>query len=323
MNTASDSQITVIISTRNRGESIVKTIQSILRSDLPDFDLRIVDQTANDRTELAVKPLLDDARIHYVRIPGQGVSAGRNLAICGARTDIIASTDDDCELPPHWLREMRDAFALDPSIGIVFGNVLSSPHDPRAGFVMAYVRKDPFLAKGIREKYKVEGVAACMGLRKSVWQHLGGFDEMLGGGAPFRSAEETDFAVRALLAGYYIYETPKIAVVHHGFHPWEQSRPLFSGYLYGIGAMLAKNSRCGHRWPIAQILFHLAVRWAFHGPVVEFGCIPPRGLRLVAFLKGLRDGTMAPIDRATGHFIKTSEPAGRGSSIETSTARTS
>jgi GT2 family glycosyltransferase len=128
-----------------------------------------------------VKPFLDDVRIHYVRIPGQGVSAGRNLAIGGVQTDLIAATDDDCEIPSDWLREMRTAFALDRRIGVVFGNVLSSPYDPRAGFVMAYVRKEPFLARSIREKHKVEGVAACMGMRQSLWKRLGGFDEMLGG----------------------------------------------------------------------------------------------------------------------------------------------
>jgi hypothetical protein len=121
-----------------------------------------------------------------------------------------------------------------------------------------------------------------------------------------------------LLAGYLIYETPKVAVVHGGFHTWEQSRPLFHGYLYGIGAMLAKNIKCGHRWSIGQVLFHLALRWAFQRPVVEFGCLPPRGLRLAAFLKGLRDGALAPVNRTTGHFIKPGDSAAKRASPEAS-----
>lgn len=243
---------------------------------------------------------------YYTRTTQKGVSVGRNLAIRGAKSELIAATDDDCEIPADWLRELA-AFALDSRIGIVFGNVRSCPHDAKAGFVMAYVRKDSRLARSIREKQKMDEVAACMAIRKSIWEQLGGFDEMLGAGAPFRSAGETDLAIRALLAGYFVDETPRIAVVHHGFHFWEQSRSLFQGYLYGIGAMLVKNLKCRH-WPIMQLFIHLEWRWAFYHPVVEFECLPPRGLRLAAFVRGLRDGSLAPVNRATGHFVKPGNP---------------
>jgi GT2 family glycosyltransferase len=307
MDTTPDSMITVVISTRNRGASIVRTLQTILKSDYSSFEVRIVDQSEDELTESAIRPFLGDLRVHYTRTTQKGVSVGRNLAIRGSRSELIAATDDDCEIPADWLRELAAAFALDSRIGIVFGNVLSGPHDSKAGFVMAYVRQDTHLARSIREKHKVEGVAACMGIRKSIWGQLGGFDEMLGNGAPFGSAEETDLAIRALLAGYLVYETPRMAVVHHGFQSWEQSRSLFQGYLYGIGAMLVKNLKCGH-WPIMQLFVHLGWRWAFHHPVVEFERLPPRGLRLAAFIRGLRDGALAPVNRATGHFVKPGNP---------------
>jgi GT2 family glycosyltransferase len=307
MDTTLDSMITVIISTRNRGASIVRTLQTILKSEYSAFEVRIVDQSDDQLTESAIRPFLGDPRVHYTRTTQKGVSVGRNLAIRGAKGELIAATDDDCEVPADWLRELAAALVLDSRIGIVFGNVLSGPHDAKAGFVMAYARKDSHLARSIRAKHKVEGVAACMGMRKSIWEQLGGFDEMLGAGAPFRSAGETDLAIRALLAGHFVYETPRIAVVHHGFHSWEQSRPLFQGYLYGIGAMLVKHLKCGH-WSVMQLFVHLGWRWAFHHPVVEFGCLPPRKLRLVAFIRGLRDGALAPVDRATGHFVKPGHP---------------
>jgi GT2 family glycosyltransferase len=296
-----DSRITVVIPTRNRGAGIVPTVQSILRSEYADYKLRIVDQSDSDLTETSLQPYLDDPRVQYVRIPGKGVSIGRNLGVQGAQSELIAATDDDCEVPGNWLRELVAGFAMDRRIGIVFGNVLAGPHNPKAGFVMAYVRKEPYLARSLRAKHRVEGVAACMGLRKSAWEKLSGFDEMLGKGARFKSAEETDLAIRALLAGIYVYETPRAAVVHKGSHTWEQSPTLFHGYLYGIGAMLAKNLKCGHP-SILWLLAQLAWRWAFQGPAVEFGFLPPRWPRLAAFLEGLRDGAATPVNRATGHF---------------------
>ena len=143
--------ITVVISTRNRGAGIVRTLQTILRSDYRNFEVRIVDQSEDELTESAIRPFLGDLRVHYTRTTQKGVSVGRNLAIRGSRSELIAATDDDCEIPADWLRELAAAFALDSRIGIVFGNVLSGPHDSKAGFVMAYVRQDTHLARSIRE----------------------------------------------------------------------------------------------------------------------------------------------------------------------------
>ena len=56
-----------------------------------------------------------------------------------------------------------------------------------------------------------------MSLKKSVWKNLKGFDPLLSAGAPFKSAEETDFIVRALRVGYDVYETPDISVTHQAF----------------------------------------------------------------------------------------------------------
>jgi GT2 family glycosyltransferase len=220
-------------------------------------------------------------------------------------------TDDDREVTPDWLRRIADAFPADPRIGIVFGNVLAGPHDRTQGFIPAYQRREPFLAKSIRDKHRIEGIGASMAIRRTAWEALNGFDENFGAGGRFGSAEELEFTVRALVSGFAVYAEPAAAVVHHGFRTWESGRELISGYLYGIGAMFAKLLKLGH-WSILYLMFQLASRWAFQGPVVDLGRKPPRLLRLSAFVRGFLAGLAFPIDRRRGHYARAkSAPAAK------------
>jgi GT2 family glycosyltransferase len=304
--------ITVVISTRDRGDTVCQAIRMLLVNDYPHFDLFVVDQSGDDVTGECVKPFLDNPRLRYFRTTTQGVSVGRNFGIATAQSEIIAITDDDCEIPANWLREIAAAFEVDSHIGIVFGNVVPGPHDATAGFIPAYVREKPFLARRLRDKLEVEGISACMALRRSVWQALGGFDRMLGIGAPLKSGAESDLVVRALLAGYYIYETPDVTLTHVGFRTWQQGRAVIRRYWYGTGAMFVKNLKCGH-WSILPILLGLAWRWVFGQSRVgaSLGRQQKRILRLTSFVKGFTAGAMLPVDRSTGHFVaQKNEPAG-------------
>jgi GT2 family glycosyltransferase len=287
--------ISVIISTKDRGNRIVETIETVLLNDYPEFEVRVVDQSVDNLTETSLLPFMSDSRFCYERKAFRGLSAGRNHAIKAAKSELIASTDDDCTTPANWLRELALAFSINSRTGLIFGNVHSAPHDVNMGFIPAYRREKPYLARSIREKHQVEGIGACMGFRKSLWKKLGGFDELLGPGAPFIAADDTDFSVRTLLSGYYIYEIPSFNVLHHGFRNWQQGRTLIYGYLFGYGAMFAKHFKCGN-FSLLFLLAHLMRRWTFGAPVVDFGHCPPRWLRLRAFVKGFMRGFTRPID---------------------------
>jgi len=297
-------RMTVVISTRNRGDSVLRTIRTILLNGHPNCEVRIVDQSDDDVTERSLRPLLDNPCICYVRSATKGLSTGRNLGIRDAQSELIALTDDDCEVPSDWLRELVAAFAVDRRIGIVFGNVLPGPHDRSKGFVQAYVRTEPFLARSVCDKNQVEGTSACMGIRRSVWQLLGGFDEMLGLGAPLMSAEETDLTIRALLAGFFVYETPRVAIVHHGFQSFEKSLTLVHRNWYGTGAVFVKHLK-GGQFSLVPLLFRLAWRWVFGRSRVASSLRPHshRLLRLAAFARGFAAGATIPLDGTTGHFM--------------------
>jgi GT2 family glycosyltransferase len=200
--------------------------------------------------------------MRYVSSPTRGLSRARNIGIGLARSELVACTDDDCESPPQWLTRMSEALRHGENIAVVFGNLHPAPYDRAAGFTPGYSSKQSFIARSQRQTHCVDGMSGCMGLRRSAWERLGGFDEMLGAGAFFRAAEDMDFAIRALAAGFWVHVTPEVKLTHHGFRTWAEGRALVHGYLLGIGAMAAKHLKCGNLG-LLRYLAQLFLRWAF------------------------------------------------------------
>ena len=197
METAVRGTIPVVIATRDRGDAVAVAVRSLLRCHPSPRGIWVVDQSRDERTAEAMAAL-GDPRLHYLRSRTVGQNRAQNLAIAGLDAELVAITDDDCEVPPDWLARFERAFALDPRVAMVFGNVRAAAHDERAGFVPSYARTSPFLAKTPIDKWRVEGMGACMAIRRAAWEALGGFDEMLGPGAPYPAAGESDLVFRAL-----------------------------------------------------------------------------------------------------------------------------
>lgn len=304
MDTVDTTKITVVIPTRNRGDNVIRTIQTVLLNDYPYFEVTIVDQSEDDLTEASIRPLLANPHIHYIRTATKGLSTGLNVGISNARTEFIAITGDDCELQKDFLEQLVAAFEIDPRIAVVFGNVLPGPHDRSVGFVPAYSLNRKFLARSVSAKHRVGGTSACMGLRRSVWKVLGEFDQMLGVGAPLEAAEDTDFAIRALLRGYFVYETPTLTVTHHGLYPWEQCRNVIHRYWYGTGAAFVKYLKCGY-CSVMVVLLRLAWGWIFNRSRIgaSLGTHPYRLGGLVAFARGFAMGFITRVDKRRCKYI--------------------
>ena len=108
--------ISVVIPTRDRSDSIVKTIESVLENDHAAFELIVIDQSHDRRTEWAVRPFAGDGRLRYFHTTAQGVAQNRNDGIRLAVGEWIAMTDDDCQVPSDWLREIAAAFGRGSSL---------------------------------------------------------------------------------------------------------------------------------------------------------------------------------------------------------------
>jgi hypothetical protein len=288
------------VCTRGRGGRVVDTVRSILEPASLPLELYVVDQNEDGEVLALIARAVRDPRVRGLR-SARGLAIGRNVAAAATEAPLLAFTDDDCIATPDWLPELNEPFADDARVGVVFGSVRAAPHDRGAGFIPSYQRPDRYVARSIFDKHRVEGMGASMAVRRSTWAALHGFDALLGAGARFRSAEETDFTIRALLAGHFVAETPGATVIHHGFRTWDEGPAVIGGYLYGIGATLAKNVKLG-RLGVLAVAAQLALRWTVARPVVDLGQRSFRWTRLAGFAGGVLRAFATPVDRVTGHF---------------------
>ena len=72
--------IAVVICTRNRPASVLRTVQMVLLNDYPRFEIVVVDQSDGAATQEALAPF-SASGVKYLRMPTPGLAAGRNLAV--------------------------------------------------------------------------------------------------------------------------------------------------------------------------------------------------------------------------------------------------
>lgn len=294
----------VIVCTRNRGESIHKTISSILANTYPDFELIIVDQSTDDETERAVAPLSDDPRVSYIRSQSSGLSRARNIGLTAASCEIVLMTDDDCDVPADWIERMVEPFAQYHQVACVFCDVAAGPHDYTKGLIPFHIHAQEMLVTCIEEYRPGAGMGAGMGLRRSAIEKIGGFDQMLGAGVELASAEDLDVMLRLLLRGYHICHIKSVSVVHHGFRTYADSRQLIRGYIYGQSALYMKLLRCG-QWQLLPLYLksiHMNVTAVIVASLRQRQV--PRVLgRIIYVIRGSIRGWRMPVDRATKLFV--------------------
>ncbi len=286
-----------LVCTRDRASSAVRAVRSILRSDSICSELIVVDQSDDQSTENALRPLLKDPRLRYIRSSTKGKGRALNVGLAEATGEIVAITDDDCEVGEGWPRHHLDIFAKHPQVAISFGNVLAAEHDRGKGFIPTYTSKHDRLCRNIWDKLPARGIGANMAVRREVVLELGGFDPALGPGGKFFACVDGDMTVRCLLEGYHVYESKESHVRHSGFRDWEEGRALTRGAWFGIGAAFVKPLKCG-RWsalPVFLYEFLWGALWPFVWATVTFR--RHKGwLRVLSFLQGALQGLRAPVD---------------------------
>lgn len=224
-------KVSILIPTRDRADLLENCVSGVLqRTDYPDIELLILDNgSVEPQTQALFERLSADPRVRILPMPGPfNFSLLNNQGVAAASGDIILLMNNDVEVldDDQWLREMV-SLAVRPDIGCVGVKLLYS--DRRIQHAGVLLQEGPLAmhafrlssAQDLGSDAQLAGLrtylavtAACLAVRRSVFEELGGLDAV-----NHRVAyNDIDFCLRAADAGYRNVCTPFSPLLH-----WESA----------------------------------------------------------------------------------------------------
>lgn len=209
--------VSIIIPTRDRVDLLRQCIESIrAKTTYPNFEILIVDNESRES--------LDSLGAEVVRVEGEfNFSRLNNIGVAQTRGSFIALLNNDLEIMnPDWLAEML-SHAARLEIGAVgarlwypdgrlqHGGVLLGVGGVAAHAHFGLRKENGYFARAHLAQDFSAVTAACMVLRREVYEQIGGFDEEHLAVA----FNDVDLCLRIREAGLRIVWTPHAELVHH------------------------------------------------------------------------------------------------------------
>ena len=196
----------VVIPTYNGASTLPEQLAALGRQDIDQpFEVLVSDNGSTDASAAVARSWSDRLELRVVDASrGRGVSVARNVGIEAAASDRILVCDADDRVSDGWVRAMSKALDHFPFVGGPL--VTTTLSGPSAAWVPIPERTEGLPLTWQERPY----CYGCnLGMRRGVFDAVGGFDETYGAGA-----EEIDFAWRARDAGYPAHYAPD-ALIHY------------------------------------------------------------------------------------------------------------
>ncbi len=229
-------RFSLIVATLGRDVELGNLLDSVVAQGREDVEVIVVDQNSDNRLVPVLEPCWQRLDVLHLRMPRPHANAARNLGLKLARGELAAFPDDDCVLPPGVLDRVDRTFRDDPTLAVLTGPAES----PAGGLGSGRWRREGGEID-LRTVW-TSVIEFNLWLRRDVAQALGGFDERLGPGTRFGSAEGNDLVARAIRAGHRAVYDPALRVIHPDKRRTEIAAARARAYGAGLGLVLRRHA---------------------------------------------------------------------------------
>ena len=200
----------VIIPVYNRPDEADELLQSLTRQSFKDFEVIIVEDGSSIPCKDVAERYQNILDIRYYAKPNSGPGQTRNYGAERSRGEYLIILDSDCILPEGYFAAVEEELQKAPA------DAFGGPDRAHVSFTdiqkaINYSMTSFFTTGGIRGgKKKMDKFyprSFNMGVRREVYETLGGFSRM-------RFGEDIDFSIRIFKGGYACRLFPGAWVYH-------------------------------------------------------------------------------------------------------------
>lgn len=200
----------IIVPVFNRPDEVDELLESLLSQEEKDFEVIIVEDGSKVPCKKVCDKYANRLELHYYYKDNSGPGQSRNYGAERAKGDYLLILDSDVVLPKGYIRAVSEELNREPA------DAFGGPDCAHESFTdtqkaISYSMTSFFTTGGIRGgKKKLDKFyprSFNMGIRRDVYQELGGFSKM-------RFGEDIDFSIRIFKAGKRCRLFPKAWVWH-------------------------------------------------------------------------------------------------------------
>lgn len=169
--------LSVVIPTRNRGDAVVRAVESVLANGRPDLEVVVVDDGSTDDTAVRLSNLRDTRlRFHQIRSTGNANRA-RNIGARLSGGGLIAFLDSDDTFGPNRIERLIGFFAERPEIDCLIDGFIERSRGETRLHRMPGGEPDGALLRQMLIAHVIPLTNSAITMKRSAFEAVGGYDE--------------------------------------------------------------------------------------------------------------------------------------------------
>ncbi|MBO7069580.1 MAG: glycosyltransferase [Bacteroidaceae bacterium] len=207
----------IVIPVYNRPDEVDELLQSLTTQTFKDFEVVVVEDGSDIPCKKIVDKYADRLNLKYFTKPNSGPGQTRNYGVERSQGEFVIVLDSDVVLPPGYLQAIEHELSIINYQSSTQADAWGGPDRAHESFsnvqkAINYSMTSFFTTGGIRGGKKQMDKkfyprSFNMGIRRTLYQELGGFSEM-------RFGEDIDFSIRIYESGALCRLFPEAWVWH-------------------------------------------------------------------------------------------------------------